>query len=332
MMINNKNILITGGTGSFGKEMAFTLSKYFKPKKIIIYSRDELKQSEMSLIHNKKNFRYFIGDVRDEKRLNLACRDVDIIIHAAAMKQVTTSEYNPMECINTNINGSQNIIDAAINNNVKKVIALSSDKAVSPLNLYGASKLASEKLFIAANNISGGKCIFSCVRYGNVSGSRGSVIPLFKKIENNSSNFFPITDLKMTRFFILLSEGVKFVLDSMKNMKGGEIFIPKLTSFYIKDLPKALNSKKKIKVTGIRPGEKIDEILFSKDESKYVLEFKKYFIIEPMIAMTKNKNYLISLSNEKGKRYKKNEEYSSGKNIFLKPLELRKILIKDNLI
>ena len=156
-MINNKNILITGGTGSFGKEMAFTLSKYFKPKKIIIYSRDELKQSEMSLINNKKNFRYFIGDVRDEKRLNLACRDVDIIIHAAAMKQVTTSEYNPMECINTNINGSQNIIDAAINNNVKKVIALSSDKAVSPLNLYGASKLASEKLFIAANNISGGR-------------------------------------------------------------------------------------------------------------------------------------------------------------------------------
>lgn len=331
-MIDNKKILITGGTGSFGKEMAETLSKKFNPKKIIIFSRDELKQSEMSSKYNKQNFRYFIGDVRDEKRLNLACRDVDIIIHAAAMKQVTTSEYNPMECINTNINGAQNIIDAAIRNKVKKVIALSSDKAVSPLNLYGASKLASEKLFIAANNIAGGKCIFSCVRYGNVSGSRGSVIPLFNKIEKSRLDHFPITDLKMTRFFILLNEGVKFVLNSIANMKGGEIFIPKLKSFYIKDLPKALNSRKKIKVVGIRPGEKIDEILFSKDESRYIIEFKKYFIIKPMIAMTGNKNYLKNLSSENGKVFKGDQEYSSGKNIFLNDIELRKILKKDNLI
>jgi len=329
-MINKKSILITGGTGSFGNEMATYLSQNFNPKKIIILSRDELKQSEMAKKFPFKNFRFFIGDVRNLDRLNMAMRDVDIVIHAAAMKQVEISEYNPLECIKTNIIGAENIINAAINNNVKKVIALSSDKAVSPLNLYGASKLAAEKLFIAANNITGGKTIFSIVRYGNVSGSRGSVIPIYQKLIKEKQNFLPLTDEKMTRFFILLKDGVNFVLNSIARMQGGEIFIPKLKSFYIKDLIIALSKKKKI--IGIRPGEKIDEIMFSRDESRTTIEFKDHYSIPPVINLTIKKNFLKNKLKEKGKLLKNISEYSSGKNVFMKPEEIRKILKKEKFI
>ena len=329
-LINRKSILITGGTGSFGNAIAEYLSQNYSPKKIIIFSRDELKQSVMMQKFTQNNFRFFIGDVRNLDRLNMAMRDVDIVIHAAAMKQVEISEYNPLECIKTNIIGAENIINAAINNNVKKVIALSSDKAVSPLNLYGASKLASEKLFIAANNITSGKTIFSIVRYGNVSGSRGSVIPLYLKLIVEKKEFLPLTDEKMTRFFILLKDGVSFVLNSVARMQGGEIFIPKLKSFYIKDLITALSKKKKI--IGIRPGEKIDEIMFSKDESRTTIEFKDHYSIPPVINLTIKKNFLRNNLKEKGRIAKINEEYSSGNNYFMKPNEIREILKKEKFI
>lgn len=328
-MFNNKSILITGGTGSFGQEVCKELLLNYSPKRIIVFSRDELKQYEMAKIFTDNKFRFFIGDIRDKDRLLMAMRGVDLIIHAAAMKQVEISEYNPFECIKTNINGAQNIIEAAIFSQVKKVIVLSSDKAVSPLNLYGATKLASEKLFIAANNIAAGKTIFSAVRYGNVSESRGSVIPIFKNLIKSGSNYLPITDLKMTRFFILLNDGVKFVLNSLKIMKGGEIFIPKLKSFRMSDLVKALAPKKKIKVVGIRPGEKIHEILFSEDESRFIIEFKKYFVIPPLINLTKKKNFFFYLSNDKGKKITE-KEYSSEINNFLSINEIKKILNVNN--
>ena len=329
-VINKKSILITGGTGSFGNAMSEYLSKYYNPKKIIIFSRDELKQSNMMQKYHQANFRYFIGDVRSLDRLEMAMREVDIVIHAAAMKQVEISEYNPLECIKTNIIGAENIINAAIKNNVKQVIALSSDKAVSPLNLYGASKLASEKLFIAANNITGGRTTFSIVRYGNVSGSRGSVIPLYLKLIKEKKEFLPLTDEKMTRFFILLKDGVNFVLNSIARMQGGEIFIPKLKSFYIKDL--IISLSKKQKVIGIRPGEKIDEIMFSKDESRSVIEFKDYYLIPPEINLTFKKNFLKNKLKEKGSFLKNNDEYSSGKNFFMSPNEIKKILKKEKFI
>ena len=329
-VINKKSILITGGTGSFGNAMAEYLSKNYSPKKIIIFSRDELKQSNMMQKFPQDNFRFFIGDVRSLDRLDMAMRNVDIVIHAAAMKQVEISEYNPLECIKTNIIGAENIINAAIKNNVKKVIALSSDKAVSPLNLYGASKLASEKLFIAANNITGGKTTFSIVRYGNVSGSRGSVIPLYLKLVSEKKEFLPLTDEKMTRFFILLKDGVNFVLNSIARMQGGEIFIPKLKSFYIKDL--IISLSKKWKIIGIRPGEKIDEIMFSKDESRSIIEFKDHYSIPPVINLTIKKNFLKNKLKEKGSFLKNNEEYSSGKNIFMSANEIKKILKKEKFI
>ena len=329
-VINKKSILITGGTGSFGNAMAEYLSKNYSPKKIIIFSRDELKQSNMMQKFPQDNFRFFIGDVRSLDRLDMAMRNVDIVIHAAAMKQVEISEYNPLECIKTNIIGAENIINAAIKNNVKKVIALSSDKAVSPLNLYGASKLASEKLFIAANNITGGKTTFSIVRYGNVSGSRGSVIPLYLKLVSEKKEFLPLTDEKMTRFFILLKDGVNFVLNSIARMQGGEIFIPKLKSFYIKDLIISLSKKRKI--IGIRPGEKIDEIMFSKDESRSIIEFKDHYSIPPVINLTIKKNFLKNKLKEKGSFLKNNDEYSSGKNFFMSPNEIKKILKKEKFI
>jgi len=246
------------------------------------------------------------------------------------MKQVEISEYNPLECIKTNIIGAENIINAAINNNVKKVIALSSDKAVSPLNLYGASKLAAEKLFISANNIASGKTIFSIVRYGNVSGSRGSVIPIYQQLIKEKKDFLPLTDEEMTRFFILLKDGVNFVLKSIARMQGGEIFVPKLKSFYIKDLISALSKKKKL--IGIRPGEKIDEIMFSKDESRTTIEFNDHYSIPPVINLTVKKNFFKNKLKEKGKHLKNIREYSSGKNIFMKPEEIRKILKKEKFI
>lgn len=325
-MLRNKTILITGGTGSFGKRCVSILLKKYKPKKIIIYSRDELKQWEMSQLYSKdeKKLRFFIGDVRDLDRVKLATKNVDYIIHAAALKHVPAAEYNPQECIKTNVNGAENIIAASIINRVKKVIALSTDKAVSPLNLYGASKLAADKLFISANNLVGANepTRFSIVRYGNVIGSRGSVLPLFRKYLSKKKNYFPITDKDMTRFWISLDEGVKFVLDMFSKANGGEIFIPKMPSIKITDLAKALNKKYKLKIIGIRPGEKIHESLCIKEESSHTYEFNSFFITYPSIAF-----YKFKIKYNNGKKVKKNFEYTSSNNTnFLNIKEIKKIL------
>ena len=256
MNFNKLNILITGGTGSFGQKFVETLLKKYNPNKIIIFSRDELKQFDMQQKFNKKCMRYFIGDVRDGNRVIEATEGIDIIIHAAAMKQVPASEYNPSECIKTNIYGAENVINAALKNNVSKVIALSTDKAAGPINLYGATKLASDKLFTAANNFRGAKkTMFSVVRYGNVVGSRGSVVPYFQRLIREDSKYIPITDEAMTRFWITLEQGVNFVIKNFSRMQGGEIFIPKIPSILITDLARSMTKKIPIKVIGIRPGE-----------------------------------------------------------------------------
>ena len=270
----NKNIFISGGTGSFGKKFVNYLLKNSNPNKIIIYSRDEQKQYQLKKIFKSKALRFFIGDVRDYNRLNFAMQDADIVVHAAALKHIDIAEYNPFEYIKTNIIGAQNIIEASLNNKVKKVIALSTDKASSPINLYGATKLISDKLFIAANNYKGFKDIkFSVVRYGNVMGSRGSVLPLFLEQKNNK--IITITDPNMTRFNITLSEGVDFVLFCLSKMMGGEIFVPKLKSYRLIDLAKAVSADAKIKIIGIRPGEKIHEEMISVNDAQKVLNFKK---------------------------------------------------------
>lgn len=317
MSFNNKSILITGATGSFGKTFVKYLTKNFKPKKIIIFSRDELKQYNMKQEYiSQKNLRFFIGDIRDEARLELATQNVDIIIHAAALKQVDTAEYNPFEYIKTNILGAQNIINVSLKNEVEKVIALSTDKAVDPVNLYGSTKLSSDKLFIAANNLVGKKKIsFSVVRYGNVISSRGSVVPLFKKMIKEKKKYLTITHKDMTRFFITLEESVKFVVKSVFNMIGGEIFIPKLYSCNILDLANIMKLKnQKIKYIGIRPGEKIHEVLISDSNQAEVVEFKNYFVVKPSIIFYKKKNYLINQNKEKGKLIKGNFKYSSDNN------------------
>ena len=281
-MINNKKILVTGGTGSFGKNLISHLEKKFNPKKIIIFSRDELKQSQMMTEFSKirSKLRFFIGDVRDYSRLNLAMRDVDIVFHAAALKNVPLAEYNPFEAIKTNIFGAQNVIDASFENNVKNVLALSTDKASSPINLYGATKLAADKLFITANNFKGkNKTKFSVVRYGNVMGSRGSVVPIFNQFRDK--NYIPITDKRMTRFNITLQEAINFVLNSLKIMQGGEIFVPKIPSFKITDLAKAMYPKKKVKIIGLRTGEKIHEEMVSTGESINTIRYNNSYIICP---------------------------------------------------
>ena len=279
-MFNNKTILITGGTGSFGQECTKFLLSNYNLKKHIIYSRDENNQYLMAQKYNQKNIRYFIGDVRDYDRINMAMREVDFVIHAAALKHVPIAEYNPIECIKTNIYGAQNIIQASINCKVKKIIALSTDKATNPINLYGASKLAAEKLFIAANSLVGFQNTkFSVVRYGNVIDSRGSVIPLFRKMINEKSNFLPVTDKRMTRFFLTLKDSVKFVVKSFSLMNNGEVFIPKMYSLKIEDLARNLKPGIKIKIVGMRPGEKIDELLCSSEENHNTLEFKDHYII-----------------------------------------------------
>ena len=328
-LFKNKSILLTGGTGSFGKKFIEKLIDNYKFKKIIIFSRDELKQYEMSQKFTDKRLRFFLGDVRDFNRLDMAMKDVDIVVHCAALKQVPAAEYNPLECIKTNINGADNVIKASLSNKVKKIIALSTDKAANPINLYGATKLVSDKLFVAANNIIGkNNSIFSVVRYGNVVGSRGSVLPFFRKIiHENSQNFLPITHKDMTRFWITLDEGVDFVINSIYNMKGGEIFVPKLPSIKIIDLAKSLSTKHKIKIIGIREGEKIHEVMCPLDCAVNTIEFKKYYCIEPSIKFTnKTINYLINKKNEKGKRVKNNFEYNSEKNPhFLSVSELKKL-------
>ena len=321
----NKNILITGGTGSFGKAFInHLISKKINLKKIIVYSRDEFKQFEMAKEYSVEKYpfmRYFLGDVRDKDRLGRALNGVDIVIHAAALKQVPLAEYNPIEYIKTNILGAQNIIEASLDNSVKKVVALSTDKAASPINLYGATKLCSDKLFVAANNIKGNnKISFSVIRYGNVMGSRGSVIPFFMNLKGKS--FFPITDSKMTRFNISLSEAVELVNWSIKNLKGGEIIIPKIPSYKITDVAKAICSKTKIKIVGIRPGEKIHEEMITSSDSQDTYDFGNYYaIIVP--------NFLNKYKTKKLKKVKSGFSYNSGANTdFLTIPEIKKLINK----
>ncbi|WP_432453508.1 MULTISPECIES: UDP-N-acetylglucosamine 4,6-dehydratase (inverting) [unclassified Agarivorans] len=315
-MFDNKSILITGGTGSFGKKYTKTILERYKPKRLIIYSRDELKQYEMQQVFNAPCMRYFIGDVRDRERLIQAMNDVDYVIHAAALKQVPAAEYNPMECIKTNIHGAENVIKAAIENNVAKVIALSTDKAAAPINLYGATKLASDKLFVAANNMVGqGNTRFAVVRYGNVVGSRGSVVPFFKQLIANGSDHLPITHQDMTRFWITLQQGVDFVLKNFSRMYGGEIFIPKIPSVKIVDLAKTYASDLPIKIIGIRPGEKLHEIMCPGDDSHLTLEFEDHFVICPSIKFyNDDHNYSRNLIDETGTPVPQGFEYHSQTN------------------
>lgn len=285
MELQQKSILVTGGTGSFGQEFVKTVLKK-DIKKVIVFSRDELKQYEMSQVVTDSRVRFFLGDVRDKDRLYRAFDGVDIVIHAAALKQVPACEYNPFEAIKTNVLGAQNVIEAAIDKGVNKIIALSTDKAVSPLNLYGATKLCSDKLFVAANSYVGEKeTRFSVVRYGNVVGSRGSVLPLFQKLRENG--FIPVTDQRMTRFWITLEQGVQFVLDSLTRMHGGEIYVPKIPSMKIIDLARAVAPECKIKYIGIRPGEKLHELMITEDDARRTLEFDRYYVIQPEFSWWK---------------------------------------------
>ena len=318
-MFNNQTIFISGGTGSFGNHFIKKLIKNYKPKKIIIYSRDEYKQflmQEQFPASKYPFFRFFLGDVRDLERLKMAMNGVDYVVHAAALKQVPAAEYNPMEFVKTNINGAENIIHAAIHQKVKKIIALSTDKAANPINLYGATKLASDKIFIAANNITGSqKTIFSVVRYGNVAGSRGSVIPYFQKLINDKKKYLPITHEDMTRFWITLEQAIDFVFMSFRNMIGGEIFVPKIPSVKIVDLAKAMAPNLKTKIVGIRPGEKIHELMCPNEYHHLTIEFKKYFKIIPSPDnFDSEKNFLIDNLGEKGKKVSSDFEYSSGLN------------------
>lgn len=332
-MFNDKSILITGGTGSFGQSITHTLIERYNPRRIIIFSRDELKQYEMNQRFNQKCMRYFIGDVRDSDRLNQAMRDVDYVIHAAALKQVPAAEYNPMECIKTNVYGAENVIKAAINQKVLKVIALSTDKAANPINLYGASKLASDKLFVAGNNMVGtAETRFSVVRYGNVVGSRGSVVPLFKQLIADGADYIPITHKDMTRFWITLQQGVDFVLKNFVRMQGGEIFIPKLPSVRIVDLAEAYGPDTPIKIIGIRPGEKLNEIMCPSDDSHLTIEFDTHYVIRPTIKFYRAKsNFTINNEGEEGRPVKQGFEYNSGtNNHFLSVEEIRELDSKLN--
>ncbi|NMM40175.1 UDP-N-acetylglucosamine 4,6-dehydratase (inverting) [Pseudoalteromonas arctica] len=315
-MFDNKTILITGGTGSFGKKYVKTLLERYKPKKIIIFSRDELKQFEMQQDFDQPCMRYFIGDVRDKDRLRRAMRGVNYVIHAAALKQVPAAEYNPMECIKTNINGAENVIDAALDNNVEKVIALSTDKAANPINLYGATKLASDKLFVAANNIAGGnRTTFSVVRYGNVVCSRGSVVPIFQKFIDQGRDHIPITHKEMTRFWISLQQGVDFVLTNFERMLGGEIFVPKIPSIRITDLATAMAPNLPQKNIGIRPGEKLHEVMCPSDLCFDTYEFDDHFVIAPGIKFSsRSNNFDTNALNECGRKVEIGFEYSSLSN------------------
>lgn len=327
-MFNDKNILITGGTGSFGKKYTKILLEKYKPNKIIIYSRDELKQYEMSQEYSDKCMRYFIGDVRDAARLKKAMKDVDFVIHAAALKHVPIAEYNPMECIKTNIYGAQNVIDAALDNGVSKIIALSTDKAANPVNLYGATKLASDKLFVAANNLVGTQDTqFSVVRYGNVIGSRGSVVPYFQKLLRDGTTFLPITDEKMTRFMITLDAGVNFVLKNFERMQGGEIFVPKIPSMKMIDLANAMAPDLEQRIIGIRPGEKLHEIMCPADDSHLTFEFDDHFVIAPTITFTNRRDYDHNILGEVGAKVAQGFEYNSGNNKeWLDKAELLKLI------
>ena len=315
-MFDNKTIFITGGTGSFGKKYVQTLLDNYKVKKIIVFSRDELKQFEMQQTFNAPQMRYLIGDVRDGPRLTRAMEGVDFVIHAAALKQVPAAEYNPMECIKTNIHGAQNVIRAALANNVEKVIALSTDKAANPINLYGATKLASDKLFVAANNMVGDKRTrFAAVRYGNVVGSRGSVVPFFEDLRDSGADSLPITDENMTRFWISLQQGVDFVLKNFERMYGGEIFVPKIPSVRVPELATAIAPDMKQHVVGIRPGEKLHEIMCPSDDSHLTLEFGDHYVLKPTIQFyERTTEFDENALGEKGTPVPLGFEYNSGSN------------------
>ena len=324
----DKTILITGGTGSFGQKFVEVIQSSFSPKKLIVFSRDELKQSEMQQKFAQSSMRFFIGDVRDQARLDEACRDVDLIVHAAAMKQVPASEYNPTECIKTNIDGAQNVIKAALNNSVSSVIALSTDKAANPVNLYGATKLASDKLFIAANNIVGQRNTkFSVVRYGNVIGSRGSIVPLYQRLISENCKHLPVTHPGMTRFVITLRQGVKFVIDAFRRMQGGEIFVPKLPSVKVMTVAEALGPDLPTKIIGIRPGEKLHEVMCSSDDSHLVLEYDNHFVIKPSIQIREEIDYSVDNMGDTGELVSEGFEYQSGTNCsFLDATEFNQLV------
>lgn len=314
-MFTDKSILITGGTGSFGRHFVKTLLRRYQPKKLIIYSRDELKQFEMEQDYHQDCMRYFIGDVRDRGRMLQAMNGVDYVIHAAALKQVPAAEYNPMECIKTNIHGAENVIHAALAADVEKVVALSTDKAASPINLYGATKLVSDKLFVAANNVAGGhRTRFAAVRYGNVVGSRGSVVPFFRKRIAEGCENLPITDLRMTRFWITLQQGVDFVLSSFERMHGGEIFVPKIPSVNVVDLASAMAPGLPHKIVGIRPGEKLHEVMCPSDDSHLTIEFKSHFVIKPTIQFFSTRDFATNKLGEMGVPVSQGFEYNSGRN------------------
>jgi UDP-N-acetylglucosamine 4,6-dehydratase len=328
--LNGLSILVTGGTGSFGKAFIRTVLDRYEPQRLIVFSRDELKQYELQQDISDDQYpamRYFIGDVRDRDRLEMAMRGVDVVIHAAAMKQVPTAEYNPFECINTNVLGAENIVQAALRNNVKSVIALSTDKAANPANLYGASKLASDKIFIAANNLRGDDGTkFSVVRYGNVFGSRGSVVPFFKKLAAEKADAIPITDPRMTRFWITMEQGVHFVLSSLKLMEGGEIFVPKIPSMKIIDMAEALAPGTPLKMVGIRPGEKLHEILITIDDARNTLELDDRYVISPAFHFWSNSPY-----EAKGSRPVSDEFfYSSDTNTEWIDIEMFKSILDDD--
>jgi len=315
-MFDNKTILITGGTGSFGHRYVSHILASYKPKKVIIYSRDELKQYEMQQLFSDPCMRYFIGDVRDASRLLTAMRGVDYVIHAAALKQVPAAEYNPNECIKTNINGAQNVIEACIEAKVHRVIALSTDKAANPVNLYGATKLASDKLFVAANNIAGADGPrFAVVRYGNVVASRGSVVPFYRNLLAQGKTILPVTHQEMTRFWITLDEGVEFVLTNFKRMQGGEIFVPKIPSVHILDLVEAMSGTRECELIGIRPGEKLHEVMVPEEMAHHSLEFDDHFVITPSIKFfDKTIDYSKNKLGETGSKVSEKFEYHSGTN------------------
>ena len=333
-MLNNTSILITGGTGSFGKHLIKTVLKQHQPERIIVYSRDELKQFEMQnskiFANEKVLIRYFIGDIRDFKRLKKAMEDVNIVVHAAALKQVPATEYNPFEAVKTNVIGAQNVIDAAFEANVEKVVALSTDKAAAPINLYGATKLTSDKLFIAANNYKGKHDIkFSVVRYGNVMGSRGSVIPFFLKQKENG--VLHITDNRMTRFNITLQQGVDFVLQCLERMWGGELFVPKIPSYRILDVAEAVAPECKQNIVGIRPGEKLHEEMITKSDGLNTIEYEDYYVILPSIRIWSKEKFINKSNFRKGRPCEEGFSYNSNTNQhFLSVNELKK-LIKENI-
>jgi UDP-N-acetylglucosamine 4,6-dehydratase/5-epimerase len=319
--LRNQTVLVTGGTGSFGKKFVKKILEY-DVKKVIVFSRDELKQYEMAQEYTDPRIRFFIGDVRDKERLYRAFDGVDYVVHAAAMKQVPACEYNPFEAVKTNIYGAQNIIEAAIDRGVKRVIALSTDKAAAPINLYGATKLASDKLFVAANSYVGEKDTrFAVVRYGNVVGSRGSVVPFFKKMA--ATGKLPITDERMTRFWITLDQGVQFVINSLARMKGGEIFVPKIPSMKVVDLAKAIAPEAEIETIGIRPGEKLHEAMITEDDARHTVEFNTYYVITPEFPWWSRK-YV-----EKGKSLPEGFKYTSDTNTEWLTVEELRALVEE---